>query len=167
MVASDTTTTTTAGGPIFFWREFEEPYGFLSQWYASTFTAPAGKSSSQMVFLTTEQYMMYHKAILFSDQDIADSIMLEPSPKKQQSLGRKVKNFDRKKWDTTKEQIVEDGNWWKMTQSKERDLGQMLLETGSRELVEVRACANREGCRGPDSPRCSRRCTELAETKLI
>lgn len=91
--------------------------------------------------------MMYHKAMLFSDQEIADIIMLEPSPKKQRALGRKVRNFDHKKWDMMKEQIVEDGNWWKMTQSKERDLGQVLLETGSRELVEVRACTNCKGYR--------------------
>lgn len=110
--------------------------------------------------------MMYHKAMLFNDQEVANSIMLEPSPKKQRALGRKVKNFDSKKWDMMKEQIVEDGNWWKMTQSKECDLGQMLLETGDRELVEVRACANRKGFRGPKSPRCSRRCTGTAETKL-
>lgn len=81
--------------------------------------------------------MMYHKAIVFGDQDIADQILLELSPRIQKALGRKVKNFDRTKWDLEKERIVEDGNWWKMTQSKEGDMRKMMLETVKRELVEV------------------------------
>jgi len=128
------------GGPVFFWREFEEPYGFLSQWYPSPFTAPASNGSqntSEMTFLTTEQYMMYHKATLFNDNGIADKIMLEPDPQKQKALGRKVKGFENKKWKGKRDKIVEDGNWWKFTQAKEADLKKLLLNTGERELVEV------------------------------
>lgn len=143
-----TSTISSTGGPVLVFREFEEPYGFLSQWYAGTFTAPAppsaGKDAPPMTFLTTEQYMMFQKAIVFNDLEIADKIMLEPNPKKQKALGRKVKNFDHKKWDKVKEQIVEDGNWWKFTQPKEGDLRKMLLETGQRELVEVRLSSARE-----------------------
>lgn len=134
-------TVNSTGGPIFFWREYESPYGFLSQWYASTFTAPApssmGKNALPMTFLTTEQYMMYHKAILFDDVEVADQIMLEPEPKKQKSLGRKVKGFDNKKWNGNREKVVEEGNWWKFTQSKEDVLRKQLLDTGDRMLVEV------------------------------
>lgn len=129
------------GGPIFFFREFEEPYGFLSQWYPCSFTAPAppsaGKDASHITFLTTEQYMMYQKAIMFNDHEVADQIMLEPGPEKQKSLGRKVKGFDHEKWDKEKEKVVEEGNWWKFTQPKVGDMRTMLLETGHRELVEV------------------------------
>jgi ribA/ribD-fused uncharacterized protein len=129
------------GDPIFFFREFDEPYGFLSQWYASTFTAPtptsAHNDAPRMTFSTTEQYMMYYKAIVFNDRDVADQIMLEQSPRKQKALGRKVKGFDHKKWDKEKEKIVEEGNWWKMTQPVQGDMRRKLLETGSRELVEV------------------------------
>ena len=32
-----TSQSTTTSAPLFFWREFEEPYGFLSQWYDSPF----------------------------------------------------------------------------------------------------------------------------------
>lgn len=88
--------------------------------------------------------MMFQKAIVFNDLEIADKIMLEPNPEKQKALGRKVKNFDHKKWDKVKEQIVEDGNWWKFTQPKEGDLRKMLLETGQRELVEVGLSSARE-----------------------
>ena len=80
---------------------------------------------------------MYHKAVVFNDKEIADKIMLEPEPEKQKALGRKVKGFDNRKWNAKREQIVEDGNWWKYTQSKEGDLRKMLLKTDDRLLVEA------------------------------
>ena len=80
---------------------------------------------------------MYHKALLFDDQEIADAIALEPEPSKQKALGRKVKGFDQKKWTAKREKIVEEGNWWKFTQPKEGTLGSMLLGTGDRLLVEA------------------------------
>ena len=80
---------------------------------------------------------MYHKAILFNDQETADRIALEPDPSNQKALGRQVKGFDDKKWNAKREKIVEEGNWWKFTQSKEGDLRKMLLETGDRLLVEA------------------------------
>ena len=83
------------------------------------------------------QHRMYNKAILFDDQEVADKIALEPDPGKQKALGRKVKGFDNKIWNAKREKIVEDGNWWKFTQSKEGDLKKMLLETGDRLLAEA------------------------------
>ena len=83
------------------------------------------------------QLRMYNKAIVFDDQEVADKIALEPEPGKQKALGRKVKGFDNKIWNAKREKIVEDGNWWKFTQSKEGDLRKMLLETGDRLLVEA------------------------------
>lgn len=80
---------------------------------------------------------MYQKAILFNDQEVANMIALEPAPKQQRALGRKVKGFVNKKWNAKREKIVEDGNWWKFTQSKEDDLKKLLLETGDRLLVEA------------------------------
>ena len=83
--------------------------------------------------------MMYHKAILFNDQKIADRIILESDPRKQKALGRKVQGFDEEMWNKHREEIVEEGNWWKFTQSKKGDLKKLLLETVDRELIEVRA----------------------------
>ena len=80
---------------------------------------------------------MYHKALLFNDQEIAHAIALEPEPSQQKALGRKVKNFDQQKWKEKRETIVEEGNWWKFTQPKEGRLDSMLLETGDRMLVEA------------------------------
>lgn len=80
---------------------------------------------------------MYHKALLFDDQEIADALMLEPEPSKQKALGRKVKGFDQQKWKEKREKIVEEGNWWKFTQPKEGRIDSMLLETRDRLLVEA------------------------------
>ena len=83
--------------------------------------------------------MMYHKAIAFKDQEIAEKIIKEAKPRKQKSLGRQVKNFEAEKWDKQKTQVVEDGNYWKFMQPRiDEDLRKMLLETGDRLLVEVR-----------------------------
>ena len=76
------------------------------------------KETQKITFLTTEQYMMYHKALLFADTAIAAKILREPEPKKQKALGRKVKGFDPRVWDERKEAIVEEGNWWKFTNVK-------------------------------------------------
>ncbi len=81
--------------------------------------------------------MMFHKAILFNDTSIADQIMLESEPKIQKALGRRVKGFEGKKWNKNRDRIVEEGNWWKFTKSKEEGMREMLLKTGDRELVEV------------------------------
>ncbi|KAL9581270.1 MAG: hypothetical protein Q9212_003996 [Teloschistes hypoglaucus] len=134
-----------SGDPVYFFREYDHPYGFLSQWFESSFTAPSPDDASKsVVFRNTEQYMMYHKAVLFRDLDTAQQIMLATTPRKQKALGRKVKNFDGKQWDAHREQIVENGNWNKFCNSKDgTNLKDMLLETGDRELVEVRATAAR------------------------
>ena len=112
----------------------------MSQWYDSPFTAPppkGAKASGDMTFLTNEQYMMYHKAVVFKDTELADKIMLESKPRAQKALGRKVKNYTDKGWKANRERVVEDGNWWKFTRAKGDSLKMKLLETGNRELVEV------------------------------
>ncbi len=81
--------------------------------------------------------MMYHKAILFKDQKIADKIILESDPRKQKALGRQVQGFDEKMWNKHREKVVEEGNWWKFTLPRKGDLKKLLLETADRELIEV------------------------------
>lgn len=48
--------------PLFFWREFENPYGFLSQWYECPFEVEGVK------YQTAEMWMMIQKAKLFGDE---------------------------------------------------------------------------------------------------
>jgi ribA/ribD-fused uncharacterized protein len=100
-----------------------------------------------MTFVTTEQYMMYRKAMLFDDHETAKKILKTKEPAQRKALGRKVGGFTREKWDAHKEKIVEEGNWWKFTSENDGGaLGEKLLETGERELVEVRGVsANKLG----------------------
>lgn len=123
-------------GAIYFWREYGHKYGFLSQWYESPFYAGEDKS---IVYQTAEQYMMYQKAILFSDAEIGAKILQTTLPKEQKSLGRQVKNFDNEVWLKNRERIVGDGSYFKFVNSlkEDEDLKGMLMETGDRELVEA------------------------------
>jgi ribA/ribD-fused uncharacterized protein len=105
--------------PLFFWRETEQPYGFLCQWFLSPF------QEGNITFSTAEHYMMYHE------------ILATKSPAEAKFLARTV-NMSRDKgklWEKQKYAIVERGNLFKFTQNEE--LGRRLMETGDRELVEA------------------------------
>ena len=81
---------------------------------------------------------MYHKANVFNDTKTAAKIMKTKDPKEQKTLGRNVRGFDPEVWDEHKEKVVEEGNWYKLTNSKRGpEIARKLLDTGSRELVEV------------------------------
>ena len=109
---------------IYFWGANERPYGCFSQWFISPFT------DGENEFNCCEQYMMFIKSILFQDFDTAQKILEEPIPKKQKQLGRKVKNFNTKKWNEFKESIVFMGNYYKFTQNAK--LKKTLLSTKSK-----------------------------------
>ena len=115
---------------VYFWKPFEEN-GFLSNWYPSPFTI----ESLNITFANNEQYMMYCKAILFKDKEIAERIMKTNNPNEIRSLGRIVVNFKPKVWDEKCMTIVENGCYLKFTQNK--DLKKKLLETGNKKLVEA------------------------------
>ena len=86
-------------------------------------------------FANVEQYMMYCKAILFKDKEIAKRIMATNNPNEIRSLGRIVQNFNPKVWDKKCMDIVSHGCYLKFTQNK--DLKEKLLETGDKMLVEA------------------------------
>jgi predicted NAD-dependent protein-ADP-ribosyltransferase YbiA (DUF1768 family) len=48
-------------GPVYFWRETEVPFGFLSQWYESPFEVDG------VTYQSAEMWMMIEKARLFGD----------------------------------------------------------------------------------------------------
>lgn len=95
------------------------------------------------------RYMMYHKALLFSDHTTAANILIETDPKAIKALGRVVAPFVQETWLENRERIVGEASYFKFKNGKavveiERDevwkvddLRKVLLETGKRELVEA------------------------------
>ena len=127
-----TKTPNTDATPLYFYGHGKVKYNFLSQWYPCEFEAPSG------TFTCAEQYMMYHKALVFEDAVAAAQIMEAKTPKEQKALGRKIRNFDEKTLNDHRERIVEEANWYKFTNNKNDSyMAPKLLDTGSRELVEV------------------------------
>jgi ribA/ribD-fused uncharacterized protein len=116
-----------AANYVFFWRS-NSPF---SQWYSCSFT------ENDIVFSCAEQYMMYHKALLFSDQTIADKILTTNDPKTQKELGRRVSNFDSKKWDSECQEIVYRGNKLKFSQNQKLYDTMMNEKFMGREFVEA------------------------------
>lgn len=109
----------------FFWGP-NFPY---SQFYACEFTI------DDITFNCTEQYMMYNKAMLFEDEEVAEMVLKENDPRQHKKLGRKVKNFDQKTWDANCSAIVERGNKAKFSQNEE--LKATILETHPKTIVET------------------------------
>lgn len=101
----------------------------FSQWYLLPFTL------NGITYNCAEQFMMYQKALLFGDIQIAKSIMAAEYPEHQQKLGRMVQNFDSPTWRKYCQQIVYRGNQAKFLQHKH--LLDLLLKTRGTLLVEA------------------------------
>ena len=108
---------------FFFWK------GNLSQWAKSPF------SEGEIEYCTAEQYMMYHKAILFNDLETAQKILKTRNPRDQQAFGRQVAGYVQEIWDEAKLDIVIKGNMLKFTQNLV--FQSELLATGDALLVEA------------------------------
>ncbi|TVY81866.1 N-glycosidase [Lachnellula suecica] len=125
-------------GPLFFFKDDDRLTGWLCQWYWAPFEAEV--DGQVLEFKHAEQYMMYRKALTFSDYATAKEIMLNTSPRTCKALGRATQGFDEKVWDKCKLQVVEEGSYLKFTQGvgeEAEELRQNLLATGKRELVEA------------------------------
>ena len=106
--------------------------GPFSQWYKTDIVDP---DFPDIIFNCAEQYMMYNKAKLFLDWDMADEILKAKNPRDQKALGRKVLNFSMRAWDGVARDIVYEGNLLKFSQNAE--LKKLLLATEGRTLVEA------------------------------
>ncbi|MDI9878022.1 NADAR family protein [Flectobacillus longus] len=119
---------------LFFWGHQSAKDGSLSkscfsQWWQSPFKV------NQEVFETAEHWMMVQKARLFQDEASAQKILQVKSPAEAKKLGRSVKNFNSKTWDTYKFNIVVEGNFHKFSQ--DIALKEFLLTTNNRVIVEA------------------------------
>jgi ribA/ribD-fused uncharacterized protein len=124
---------------FFFGYEGSDPHVALQQWFPSPFTAPRNPykhDNTSIQFPTTEHYMMYHKALLMGDDEVAEKILADAHPSAAKRLGRQVRNFDIDIWKHHADGVVEEANWLKFSQND--DLKKLLLDTGDRMLVEAR-----------------------------
>ena len=93
-------------------------------------------------FRTREQWMMFHKALIFAQKDyktqnldIVEKIMNSNDQDVIRSLGREVNGYNEKIWADARYEIVLCGNYLQFTQNEEMKL--MLLNTKDRIIVEA------------------------------
>lgn len=86
--------------------------GIFSQWHKSSFNNEQG-----VQFTSAEQAMMYEKAMLFGDHDIAKAILKANHPRIQKELGRKVTDYDDKIWAECRLSRVTLNNFYKFSQN--------------------------------------------------
>merc|ERR1712224_946693 len=110
---------------VFFWK----PPSAFDQW------SPCAFEVNGVLYNCTEQFMMAGKARLFGDDATLSQILAEYHPRKQKSLGQKVRGFDDDVWKRERLEIVAAGNRAKFQQNA--DLCERLLATGNRQLVEA------------------------------
>ncbi|WP_258100122.1 NADAR family protein [Marinoscillum pacificum] len=118
---------------LFFWGHTPKPnqdYGSwcFSQWFVSPFEV------NGITYKTTEHWMMSQKALLFDDHEIHQKIIACEKPGEAKDLGRQVSGFDEQLWGSNRYSIVKTGNIHKFSQN--REMGQFLLNTKDRILVE-------------------------------
>ena len=123
-----------ASEPLFFW-EAEPSAG--EQACLSNYFQPVNFVDPELPgsFSSSEQYMMYAKAMAFGDMDRAKAIRAESRPSRCRALGRSVRGFDAGTWGEMAQRVVERGVFFKFSQNPH--LRRFLLSTGSRELVEA------------------------------
>ncbi len=131
----------------FFW-ETKSPF---SQWHKSRFVSSdvsfhRGINEDQKAYLnnslpaelefnSAEQFMMYHKAIIFLDIAIANKIMTTSNARKMKELGRRIKDYDDDVWRYHRSNVVYAANFLKFDQN-ENLMGE-LIETMGTTLVEA------------------------------
>jgi ribA/ribD-fused uncharacterized protein len=125
--------------------------GFLSQWYKCEFKVaknfqylrrPENEDfaldtpEDEITFLSAEQYMMFAKAMYFNDKASADRILTCKTPQTAKRLGKAIPDFSQQEWEIVRERVCMNGNLAKFSQND--NLKQMLLQTGTKSLVESR-----------------------------
>ena len=106
----------------------DEENGYLSNWYLSDFEIDSIKFSSM------EQYMMYKKAIVFDDTEIAKEILETTDVSRIKALGRQVSKYNDTHWNGVRQIIIYKGLLEKFSQNE--DLKKRLLNTGNDILAE-------------------------------
>lgn len=106
----------------------DEENGYLSNWYSSFFKI------DEISFSSMEQYMMYKKAILFEDFDIAGKILNTDDVLYIKELGRIVSNYNENYWNGVRQVVVFEGLMAKFSQNE--DIKKQLKLTKNSILAE-------------------------------
>jgi len=106
----------------------DEANGYLSNWFLSDF------EKDGVHFSSMEQYMMYQKAVLFKDSEIALQIMSTTDVGKIKAFGRSVGNYEETVWNGVRQIIIYEGLIEKFAQNNE--LRELLLATQQYILAE-------------------------------
>ncbi len=113
---------------ICFFHEDGE-YGCFSNWFISPFMY-AGKR-----YESSEQFMMYHKVLLFDKHMLAEEIMKTANPAKAKKLaGQPFPEFDHTLWEKVCYNIVKRGVGAKFRQN--RAIQDILINTGNEVIAE-------------------------------
>ncbi|PSU92021.1 DUF1768 domain-containing protein [Photobacterium kishitanii] len=119
---------------LYFWghrkpKSGEVTKSCFSQWYEAEFV------ENGLTFKTAEHYMMFSKAKLFKNEEIAKRILISELPSQVKQLGREVTGFKENVWNQHRYNIVCRANFLKFNQNKE--LLEYLKNSGSTILVEA------------------------------
>lgn len=127
---------------ILFYSPRNGKYSVFSQWNQNSpvvirLTEDNGhkKVGSQIRFHNNEQYMMYHKAILFKDYQIATQILATRNPKLINAFGQRIGKDNEEIWDEHKFKIVLEGTYLKFSQNDR--CRALLLSTGETIIGEA------------------------------
>lgn len=88
-----------------------------SQWFIHPNKKYLFKDENGIEFYSAEHYMMYHKALIFNDIEIANMILKDPSPRNVKRYGRMVKGYVDEIWNEKRYEIVLKGNLLKFSQN--------------------------------------------------
>lgn len=114
---------------------FFKPSSPFSNWNRKTFGKDYQFELDGNKYKHMEQYMMAQKALTFDDFYMYKKIMKTESARSCKRFGRNVINFDGKKWDEVKYDIVKKGLYAKFTQNEE--FKKNLLDTKKKIICEA------------------------------
>lgn len=113
---------------IFCFHNPNEINGIFSNWYLSNF------AENGLVYTSVEQYMLYHKALMFHDERMAEAILNTEDVAKIKQYGRQVANYDDAKWSAVRYNVVKQAVYLKFSQNQQ--LAYQLKSTGDAILCE-------------------------------
>lgn len=110
---------------VYFWE------GPFSNWHPAEIVDPINGNK----FANTEQGFMWYKATFFGDKTIAESILNTSDPAVVKHLGRIIRGYNDKAWETVRLGYMNYVNYLKYSQDE--GLKKILIETGEKILVEA------------------------------